>query len=158
MKGILTSILEKLKTEIPELKYIDENWGQMELEQPPVKFPMAIIDMGTAACSNQGMGIQLVDATVVVTVAALRLSQTSGGVKPERREQAFEFYDLLHKIHAALHGFAPAEYSSRLTRIALSNSATGNGVKVVDLTYRLTYREKSYEQITATISGFNIIT
>ena len=146
MKEILTRILEKLQSDVPELKYIDENWGQMEIEQQPVKFPMAIVDMGTGTCSNMGSGIQLVDATVTVTVAALRLSQTSSGVKPERREQAFEFYDLLHKIHKTLHSFAPAQHSSSLTRIGINKTAIGNGVKVVELIYKITYEEKSYDK------------
>ncbi|MCQ2973260.1 MAG: hypothetical protein MJ211_00455 [Bacteroidales bacterium] len=48
---IITTINDIL-AEITELKYIDRNWGQLELETPAVKFPCTLTDIETVNYEN----------------------------------------------------------------------------------------------------------
>lgn len=83
-KDLLLSIQERLAT-VPELKYIDKDWGQLRYEQPAVKYPCALIDLEQAGFSETGKGGQLADVSVTITIADQRLTPTSLYAPPERR-------------------------------------------------------------------------
>ena len=53
MKALLEKIQEKL-SEVEGLKYIDENWGQLDYYSPnmPVQYPCVLIDIGQVQYSN----------------------------------------------------------------------------------------------------------
>lgn len=53
MKNIFLDIQNKLSN-ITELKYIDKNWGQLLYEQPPVKFPCALLDIANVNYTQLG--------------------------------------------------------------------------------------------------------
>ena len=55
MKALLEKIQEKL-SEVEGLKYIDENWGQLDYYSPnmPVQYPCVLIDIGQVQYSNLG--------------------------------------------------------------------------------------------------------
>lgn len=45
MKDIILAIQEKLNSQVADLKYIDKDWGQLDYDQPPVKYPFCLIDI-----------------------------------------------------------------------------------------------------------------
>lgn len=53
MKAILIAVQETLLT-IPELRYVDEDWGQLDdySPNPPTQFPLALIDVGNLQYSD----------------------------------------------------------------------------------------------------------
>ena len=53
MKHIFLQIQEKLG-EVSALKYIDKDWNQLKFEQPPVKWPCALIDVKNINYSQMG--------------------------------------------------------------------------------------------------------
>lgn len=55
MKDILQATIAQLNN-IATLQYVDENWGQLDYysQQPPVKYPCCLVDVGTIAWVNQG--------------------------------------------------------------------------------------------------------
>ena len=44
IKTILLAVQQRLAERVPELAYIDKNWGQLDYEAPPVKWPCALLD------------------------------------------------------------------------------------------------------------------
>ena len=150
MKQLLTNIIERL-SEIPVLKYIDENWGQAHTSQPnPVKYPMALIDVESVEWGNLGNHVQLGKARIVVSVSALRLSNTSKGAPKEQSDLSFDFYNLLYDIHCALHAWVPAGNAGPMTRIDTRRIRSANGIKTTELTFLTTVQEAlpdKYEKI-----------
>ena len=45
IKTILLAVQQRLADQVPELAYIDKNWGQLDYEAPPVKWPCALLDI-----------------------------------------------------------------------------------------------------------------
>ena len=45
MKVILQNIQNKLTSEVTDLNYVDEDCGQLNMYQPPVKWPCCLIDI-----------------------------------------------------------------------------------------------------------------
>ena len=135
MKQILTNIIERL-SEIPELKYVDENWGQAESGQPnPIKYPMALIDVESTGWSDMGNHAQSGQASIVIAVSALRLGNTSHGVPEGQRDHAFAFYDLMYAIHCKLHHWKPADNAGRMVRLSQQRIRTRNGVKTAEIVF-----------------------
>ncbi|WP_190304354.1 hypothetical protein, partial [Flavobacterium branchiophilum] len=97
MKQVLENILNKL-SEVTELKYIDENWGQLDYYSPnmPVKWPCCLIDISDVNYSNLGVdrnavpqNRQLGKATVKLTLANLKLTNTSMQAPQTQKDQAW---------------------------------------------------------------------
>lgn len=80
----MKNLLEKLQlrlSEIPQLKYIDENWGQLDYYSPnmPVQYPCVLIDIGQVQYSNLGKDLtkipqqrQIALVQIKITIANMR--------------------------------------------------------------------------------------
>jgi len=132
MKNIFLSIQEKLG-EITELKHIDKNWGQLLHEQPPVKFPCALLDINKVDYSQLGMLAQTANAVIEITIANFRLTNSS--CKAPNKEDAYAILDIIEKIHQLLHGWSNGEFQ-RLTRI---------NTQKLDATYAYEIYKVSYQ-------------
>jgi hypothetical protein len=154
MKQILNSILDRLTTEIPALKYVDENWGQLDYFAPqhPVKYPCALADIDNAQWSNIGNLCQTGLAQVRITVANLRLGNTSKAAPSTQREKAFEIVDLMGNVHRALHGWTPTEHAGRLTRTATRLVQREDGIKQYEILFSLQIADETARPQHTTIS------
>lgn len=145
MKELLTDIQNRLLAEVPELKYVDMDWGQLDFynPHPPVKFPCALIDINSVQWSNVLKKGQMGLATTVITVADLRLSNTSGAAPQSQKDKAMEIFDVLEKIHIALHGWtAHASYTS-LIRQTNTLRRREDGVKFYQITFTTEVKDDS---------------
>lgn len=137
MKQLLTDILNRIKTDIPAIKYVDEDWGQLDnySPNPPVQFPAAIVDCVNATYSNQGNLVQLGDVQVRIRIADLKLTNTSGRAPQTQRDNAFAIYNLLEEIHSKLHGWPTNKHYTRLIRQSLKRTVRNDGMRVHELIY-----------------------
>lgn len=104
MEVILSKIQERLSAEVKELKYIDEDWGQMDVMQPPVKYPCAIIDIPEGNYTNNGELVQQGTLTVVVKCYNLKLTNSSAKAPQRQKDYNKQFWALQKKINMMLHG------------------------------------------------------
>ena len=105
MKTILQNIQTKLR-EVTELKHIDEDCGQLNIFQPPVNWPCCLIDISTANYSNLGIDRNLQPINrqsgkflIKLTLANLKLTNTSMNAPQSQKDQAWFIWDLAQKIH-----------------------------------------------------------
>jgi len=136
MKNIFLSIQEKL-SEIPELKHIDKNWGQLLHEQPPVKFPCALLDITSVNYSQLGNLAQTANGVFEITIADLRLTQSSG--KAPRKQNAYSVFDIAESIHQLLHGYTNGEFQP-LIRVSLQKLEATSGREVYKASYQTAWR------------------
>ena len=105
MKQIIQDIQDKLTREVPTLKYIDQDWGQMDFfMNPPVKYPCALIDIQSAQYSNTGKLIQQGTAMIVIRLFDLKISNSSGKAPERQKENAQKIWQLIEDVNKALHG------------------------------------------------------
>jgi len=105
MKQIIQNIQDKLVQEVPALKYVDQDWGQMDyFNSPPVKFPCALIDILSVQYTNNGNFIQQGTATVVIRLFDLKLSNSSQAAPANQKENAKKIWQLIEDVNRALHG------------------------------------------------------
>lgn len=69
MKQIFLSIQDYLAEQVTNLKYIDKNWGQLNIPQPPVQWPCCLIDVASIDYTQTSDLDRLADATIELTIA-----------------------------------------------------------------------------------------
>jgi hypothetical protein len=133
MKHILNAISTRLKEKAPILCFMGENWGQLEQEEPPVRFPCALISFEGAQWENLGQHVQGGYATLRVVVACKPLSKSS----------ALDIFDVMHSVHQALHGWCPdGERAGRRTRTATALVRRNDGIRQYEMTYLMQFCEE----------------
>ena len=143
MKQILINIQNRL-AEISELRYIDEDWGQIDYYSPnmPVKWPCCLIDIQSGQFSNISK-----DATkrpkdrqnglfsVKITLANMKLTNTSYLAPQTQKDNAWAIFDLVEKIHEKLHGFSPDNNCEKMLRSSFGRTQRDDGVQEYAVIY-----------------------
>ena len=136
MKEILLSIQNRL-AEVAALKYIDEDWGQLDLYQndTPVNWPCCLFDVGTGTFDNVARGGQNALFMLELTVAKLRLTNTSLRAPKSQKDHAWEIHGILQGIHEKLQTFRPGQNCSGLIRTSTKRIRRDDGIQE----YRVAY-------------------
>jgi hypothetical protein len=141
MKTILQNIQNQL-AQISELKYIDEDHGQLSMFQPPVKFPCCLIDITSINYRNQGIVRELSPQSrqagkisIKLTIADLKLSGSSANAPLNQKNRVWSIWELANKLHQKLHGFYPDVNCSKMLRENLQKSNRDDGVQEYFITY-----------------------
>ena len=155
INDILTAIAERLGDTEPNLKYIDEDWGQLDYyhEHPPVKFPCVLLELQQAAWKNQGKLVQDGIIDITVRVCDIKLSNTSFKAPQQQKTNAAAIWLILENIHKALHGWRPADQSefNTLTRISSRRVKRDDGIREFEMVYSCMAIDES-----ATVKYYNI--
>jgi len=137
MKQLINLIKFRLQEKVPALKYIDEDWGQLDYYNPnqPVKWPCVLIDVNQVAWTNEGQHVQLGNASVSIRVADMRLSNSNIKAPQAQRTRAEGILDLLTCVHAALHGWTGDNMNSPLTRLTTRKVNRDDGIREFEVIY-----------------------
>ena len=144
MKEVFKDIQQRLQT-IPEFRYIGEDWGQLNFEQPPVDWPCALIDLGNVDFSAAGMRSQQAEAVVNITIADIRYHGVTPVLPRDQEDKAFEIFDLIDKVNKLLHGTG-GEHYSRLCKVSLKKMLREDAVREFVLSYKFSYTDNTAVQ------------
>lgn len=145
MIEIIAGIQEQLQS-IESIQYVDEDWGQLDYFSPnfPVKFPCVLIDIQNADYSDIGrdenakpINRQVADINISLTVANMRLTNTSGMASTFQKEQVRSLHNLIEEIHIKLHGKKANELTGVLSRKSLNRIKRDDGVQEYNIIYYL---------------------
>ena len=145
MKAFLEAVQTKLNT-VSELKYIDEDWGQLDSysPNPPTVFPCSLIDITSMVFSNLGkdnsanpVNRQTAEGTITIIIANLKLSNTSQHAPQPQKDNAWKIWEIIEKIHQKLHGWKPTADSGSLIRTAHKRIRRDDGIQEYQVTYSL---------------------
>lgn len=147
MKVIYSAVMEQLKTELPELKWIDLDEGQLEnyTERPTITYPSVLIGISLPRCEDYYGKVQTCDATVIIRVIQSIPTRRTNSVATEQvRETALERYDLVDEVFAALQGFDTTEFSP-LSRTRQNKETRQDGLFVYRIEFTTTFRDMTAE-------------
>lgn len=142
MKQYITSLIDLLSS-IDAVKYADVDWGQMDQENPPVRYPAVLVSLDEINYTDLAHGDQLAEASLTITVAQERLSRSSARAKQASRIAAATIYDTIDAVQNALVHWRPQEIQvQRLTRLSCQRVRQDErGVDVYTVAYRTTWRD-----------------
>lgn len=103
MREIVEAVMLRLKEQVPELRWIDINLGQMNTETPPVDYPCALVDV--SGIDYQSLTKTTSRGTVKVEVELFFVvrAPTNMSAPVSMREMAFDTFDIVKKVDIALH-------------------------------------------------------
>jgi hypothetical protein len=135
MKFLFKSIQDRLKSEVPELRWIDMDKGQLDyFERPPVSFPCALISVQLPRTVDLGAKKQKCDALIVIRLG-FDFSGNTSHVTPETAlEKSLEYFDLVEKVYEALQGYQESTYNN-LSRQSLREEKRPDMIKVVNIPF-----------------------
>ncbi|EGV44320.2 hypothetical protein BZARG_771 [Bizionia argentinensis JUB59] len=145
MDPIIKSIQDRIDT-LPGVKYVDEDWGQLDYYSPnfPVQWPCVLIDISGGQFDNIGrdraanpVNRQTADATVSLTFANLKLTNSSGRAPQAQKDLAFSIWKLQEDVHALVHGWKPAENTGALIRRGFTRVKRDDGVQEYTVRYNM---------------------
>lgn len=138
MKDIFNAVLTALK-DIPGL-YVAENWGQLNIEQPPVNFPCTLIDLGDAKHTQLSRLAQQVDVGLQITLADIIYNGIDAGSPAMEKERELQIFDLIDAVHRNLQGLSGATFSP-LHRTGIEKTIREDSIREFVLYYRCGYTD-----------------
>lgn len=114
MKNLFRAIQNLLASiEVPNqgrkaLGYVDEDWGQLNMDKPPVKFPCALISMADANWEEEGRQTQRGVQAIDIVIAHLPMTPSSAGASDTLKDASLYTMELVELIHSKTHGVPPA--------------------------------------------------
>ena len=99
--------MERLQEQVPDLRYIAEDWGQLDFynEAPPVKFPCALISVSNIKFESQTTGTRWATMTILIRVADAPAVSGTMAAPETYRNRAFAIFYLMDAIGHVLYAF-----------------------------------------------------
>lgn len=140
MKQLFTTISDHLKNSVPELKWIDADYGQTDNAElrAALAFPTVLIRI-VITPDEQGGGGQYKKAGVTVR-AVFNPSgmRTSANAPAAARETALSYINIADKIYLALQGAEIGEYTAPECTYQEQENRT-DGLLVVRFTFEISF-------------------
>lgn len=147
MKELFETVMNRLTDQVPALKYIDFDMGQLDLlaldQKPPLLWPCALLDIAYPKCEDETEEQQHVTARIGVKLAFEVPIPTDSLATASRRAAALSIFTTVDNVHKALQGYDSAEFGA-FSRLSLSPDNRYAGIKIINVTY-----ETQFEDLTA---------
>jgi hypothetical protein len=150
MKELYEAIVTRLTEEVPALKMIDFEMGQLDAlaidERPAVKFPCALLDISYPQCEDESQHTQLVTAHVNVKLAFECPLPTDSLAPSARRAASLAIFDGVDNVYKFLQGFESDEFSS-FSRKSQSPDNRYAGIKIINMLFETTFEDITAYQV-----------
>lgn len=141
MDTILLNVIERLE-QIEELKYVSEDWSQLNFEQPPVNWPCALVDLGEVKYTQAGRAIQQAEAILNITIADIRFDGLNTRLPEQNRQRIGEIFRIIEKVNSLIHGHGSTIHS-RFQRIGLKKIIREDAVREFLISFRFGFTDQS---------------
>ncbi len=108
METLYKKLIELLGA-IPEIRYIDLNAGQLQLEKPPLAYPAVLVRISETP-EEMNSFRQIVTGEIELTVVNKYLSETNSLAPGTARNKGLKYMRLNAKIEKALQGYRDAVF------------------------------------------------
>jgi hypothetical protein len=150
MRELYEAIVTRLTTEVPELKMIDFEMGQLEVlaldQRPGLIFPCALIDLSYGQCEDESEDTQLVTARANIRLAFECPLPTDNLATSARRSAALTIFTIVDKVYAKLQGFGTDEFSA-FSRKSQTPDNRYAGIKIINMPFETTFEDLTAHQV-----------
>lgn len=145
MKALLLSLQAQLATAVA-LKYIDEDWGQLDDygTHTPVKWPCCLIDFTDADYSDIGVdraatpkNRQQALGSITLNFANSKLTNSSRNAPIVQKDNAYLLLGVIEDVHKIIQGFRPAENGGGLIRKSFKRVKRDDGIQQYRVVYNI---------------------
>jgi len=142
------SIRAKIKQDLPGVKWIDLDSGQLDNPEQnyPFPFPAVFVDFPNIDWVDAGERMQNGAVQVNVRIAFRIYNQTHSNTQDNAYDtfgKAMDALAMVTTIHSKMQGFSDGLTFNRLTRVSTSTEKRSDGLKVLNMIYACSARDKS---------------
>ncbi|WP_234111762.1 hypothetical protein [Chryseobacterium sp. R2A-55] len=142
---ILLDLQDRISQEVPEIRYTDQNLGQLaklgDTDQPPLAYPAVLIDFPNTVYSEMATNLQIGAVQISVLLVLDTYSQTWHNAPLEVREKGLEYLEIEQKLYKSLQGWN-LDYFAPLSRTAIRSQNNNDvGLRVRELTFTTEYED-----------------
>lgn len=138
LSKLYTSLIDRIKTKTPGIKFISQDLGQLEFydDRPPVTFPCLLIDVGELNFTDAGNGMQIALTNITLRLALATYSDVSSLTSDQIRALGLQFYELEHQLCSDLHNWTPPhDELGALVRAATNTEKRDDNIRVRQITF-----------------------
>ena len=121
---LLLKLQAHIKTEVAEIRYINQDLGQLEvydMGSPSVSWPCVLVDMSDTNYSDLHGGTQEANVcTILFRLGFNPFSQTSNLQPEEVRKLGLQYYEIEQKLYQALQGYDADGLMQPMTRTRMA--------------------------------------
>jgi hypothetical protein len=140
-KQAFTSLCDRLETNVPALRWIDWDNGQLEAERPAVTYPCCLIDLIYPSCDDIAKQEQIADVEIVLRISFDHRGATNAATSAENRTTAMSVFDTIEDVHKQLQGWTNTWTLSPLSRKSAIREKRRNNKPVYRITYTTTLHD-----------------
>jgi len=138
MKTLYEALIARLEAEVPELKWIDLEKGQMNFSRPPIVFPAALIQLQLPKAENLNSTKQECAALITIRLCFDFTGETSNITPEADRLDSLNYFDIKQKVYKALQGWSTTEMNT-LKRVNEFDELRPDQYKVSGISFTTSY-------------------
>lgn len=151
---LFLAIQERIKDQVPEIKYIDQNMGQYLNEEfrKNMLFPCLLVDFPVTNFSELQGNNQLGDLTVVVTLFHDIWNHTNNLAPLAIKQSGLKYLEINQKVFMALQGWSPDFCTEFVRTQKKSQNQNDLGLLVKETTFSSSYEDYSCDDDSQTVN------
>lgn len=150
MKTVYSAVMERLKSKVKSLKWIDLDTGQLErssvfkseLDRAPLAFPCALIGINIPRSVDITDTDQNCDGRVVVRLAFSQEMRTNSVAPASVAPLALKPYDVIADTYSALQGWGTENFDP-LSRVSQGKENSRNGLFIYRIEFTTEFEDQT---------------
>jgi hypothetical protein len=146
--------LQALLISIPEVKWVDQEYTQLESYQegyrPAVAFPCCLIDFDEWQWDDAGKGIQQGEGLVIIRVAFPPYTSTNATTPTPQKEAALQFLEIERKVQQKVHGWSNGTFD-KLKRRLTGTEKRNDNIRVRYIKYTTSVKDTAAQPATSSV-------
>lgn len=143
-KTLFLALQERILQEVEEIRYIDQDLGQLNEERPSLSFPAVLIDFSNFNYEDLAEQKQTAEGIVVLKLV-FDVYSNSNSLSPEVvKEKALAFYDIEWKLFKSLQAWKPKDTAwsyGYMLRTSVVTEGHYPGLRVRNLQFSITFED-----------------
>jgi len=147
---ILKDLMNHISAELPEIKFIDQDLGQLaqvgEHDRPPLAYPAILIDFPNTDYSELATSAQLAQCNISFQLIFSTHSQTWHKAPDAVQSKGLEYLEIEQKLYNCLNGWSENYFSPLIRTNVKSQNNNDIGLRVRTMTFTTSYEDYSTSQ------------
>jgi hypothetical protein len=150
---MLLAIQNQIKQEVPEIRYIDQDLGQLEFydERPSVSWPCLLIDFSSTTYDQIGQQVQWGKPVIQARLGFAPFSSANSLAPLGVQQKALAYYEIELRVYQALQGFTGGDLCQPLTRIKDGAEKRNDPFRVRVMIFDTTFEDDSASQAVTSV-------
>jgi len=149
MESILATIFlkiqEHIKNEVPEVKWVDQDFGQLEFykDRPAVLLPCVLIDMEDTDYEDETAKIQTGETKLIIRLCCAAYSDAASPRQQLQKELALQYLNIEHRLNKALHTWCDNELFTPMMRKKAITEKRDDNLRVRAIKYVFNFNDNT---------------